>query len=105
MYATNVPDKELLERLGVALKAAAYYRTMTAEDIAAEVGVARGTVYRWMRGENGMSLEEAIAVARALNAPGDLLSRPADSRERALVMMAAWDELRRSAEPPDPWQP
>lgn len=88
------PESEYDLRARTALRAAAYYRGLTNADIATAVGVAENTVGRWMRGERRMSAAEAAALLEALDAPSDLLGRPPATRERALAMMAAYDELR-----------
>jgi transcriptional regulator with XRE-family HTH domain len=105
MYALVVPEIEYQQRVAVAMKAAAYYRGMTAEDLADRVGVAVETVRRWMRADRGISAADAALVADALDAPSDLFIRPPESRERALAMMAAWDALREAGPPLDPSRP
>lgn len=72
-----------------------YYRGVTAVALAGRIGVEPNTVGRWARGERRMSAEEAAALAQVLDAPSDLFMRPPASRESALAMMAAFDELLR----------
>lgn len=104
MLALDVID-EYVDRMRRALDAAMYYREVDADALASRIGVDRSTIHRWLRGDTVMSAAHASAVATALDAPSDLLLRPPETRERALAMMAAWDELRLGAPPPDPWLP
>ena len=99
MYAVHVPATDFSHRVGAALRAAAYYRDESTDDLAAAVGVSVETVRRWMRGDHLPSIEDVARLVKALDAPSDLSLRPPETRERALAMMAAWDGLR-GAEPP-----
>ena len=95
-------DREYAVWVAVAMKAAAYYRSVSTEELADRIGVHVETVRRWMRAQNVLSAEDASLVASALDIPGDLLMRPPESRERALAMIAAWDGLRGDGLPPAP---
>lgn len=101
MLALDVTD-EYLDRMRRALDAAMYYRELDADGLAARIGVDRSTIHRWLRGDSVMSAASAAAIATALDAPSDLFLRPPLTRGEALAMMAAYDEVRRSAGPPDP---
>ena len=92
-------------RAGRALDAAMYYRGMEINDLAVAIGVNRGTLYRWIRGETDMSAAHAAAIIEALDAPPEILVRPPETRERALAMMAVYDELRAAAPPRGPSHP
>lgn len=108
MYAAAMPRRPETEyelHARTALRAAMYYRGMTDAAVARAIGVAANTVGRWARGERRMSAEEAAALTAALDAPSDLFARPPESRERALAMMAAWDELRAGGARSGPSQP
>jgi transcriptional regulator with XRE-family HTH domain len=93
-------DTEYVALVAVAIRAAAYYRGMSTEDIAESVGMHIETVRRWMRGATALSAEDASKVARALDAPGEMFVRPPATRERALAMMQAWDVLREDGSRP-----
>jgi transcriptional regulator with XRE-family HTH domain len=93
-------DTAYRERLGVALDAAMYFRGHDETAVAALVGVDRATIYRWLNGHTAMSAGHAARLAEVLDAPSDLFLRPPETRERALSMMAAWDELRAADPPP-----
>jgi transcriptional regulator with XRE-family HTH domain len=94
MYALVVPETDFSHRAGTALRAAAYYRGMSTDDLAIAAGVSVESIRRWMRGERAPGIDDAALLALALNAPSDLFLRPPETRERALAMMAAWDALR-----------
>lgn len=107
MYADEVArraETEYERRVRIALRAAAYYRGLANDVLASRVGVASNTVGRWMRGERHMSAEDAAGLTAALDAPPELFIRPPESREKALAMMAAYDELRQVEPLPDPSQ-
>lgn len=94
MYATQVSDPEYLARFSVSLTAAMFYRGLEPIELAARLEVNKYTIYRWMNGQHGPSAAEAARIAKVLDAPGYLFIRPAETRERALAMMGAYDALR-----------
>lgn len=94
MHTLAMPDVDYAAHVAAAIKAAAYYRELDPEKIAARMGVHVETVRRWMRGQNLPTAEDFAQLAEVLDAPGDLFMRPPASRDRALAMMATWDAMR-----------
>jgi transcriptional regulator with XRE-family HTH domain len=88
-----------------ALHAAMYYRGLETDDVAASLDVDVQTVRRWLRRESVPTGAHLVALLTLLDAPSALLAEPPIERERALAMMATYDELRAGGPRPDPSQP
>jgi transcriptional regulator with XRE-family HTH domain len=98
VYALTVPNSEYQERVAIALKAAAFYRSVTKAELAGRIGASVESVRRWMRAQRSLSAEDAAKLADALDVPSDLLLRPPATRERAMAMLTAWDEAGEAGE-------
>ena len=81
-----------MQGVQIALRAAMSYREVSPLVLAACVGVARATVYRWMRGEHQLALAEASAIAECLDIPGEMLIRTPSTLQEATRMIIAWDD-------------
>ena len=107
MYATNVADKDYLQRFGFTLTAVMDFRGVKPADVSRLTGANRETVYRWMGGKHAPETDLMIALALRLDIPGDLLLRPLSARGPVLATMGAWDKMRASQSDglPYPWLP